>query len=483
MSERRALAAMSFAAMLAIAGCAVGPDYRSPPAPSIAGYTAKDPAAVGDESAGGAQSIRAGATVAPRWWESFGSRELDGLVAASLAGSPTLETARATLEEARHQLEAARGSAYPRIDLAASAARANGSPQTGALSAANFFSIGPTASFVPDVFGGTRRRIEQAGALVDFQRAQRQAAELGLAGNTVLQAIALATTLGEVEAVRDVIAVDERNLELVRISASAGKSARLDVLTAESQLASDRALLPPLLKDAAIARDALAVLAGKAPSEWTPPPLGLGAMSLPAELPLALPSQLVRRRPDLVAADAELHAASASIGIATAQLYPSIDLTASWTSSAGTMGALFGSGANTWSLAASLLAPVFDAHTLAAQRDAAIDAYAAQLGTYRQAVLLAFGEVADALQALQQDALLVEAQRKALDTAQATLDLTQQSYQAGQASLLQLLVSQRLYQQARLGDAKASGQRYADSAQLFIVTGGSPLADPAVGVR
>jgi NodT family efflux transporter outer membrane factor (OMF) lipoprotein len=202
-----------------------------------------------------------------------------------------------------------------------------------------------------------------------------------------------------------------------------------------------------------------------------PPEFDLHAFALPRDLPALAPSTLVHRRPDILAAEAQLHSASAAIGIASAQLYPNITISADWTSSAATVGGL-ANGTRLWQLAANLVAPLFIGGALAAQRAAATDAYAAQLGSYRQSLLQAFGQVADALASLQYDAALLAAQRKALDTAQATLDLTQQSYQAGQASLLQLLESQRLYQQARLGYVRALGQRHANTAQFFIAMGG-----------
>lgn len=467
---------LRLAVLLALAGCAVGPEFEPPQRPSPDRYASEEPSIVPVEPGQPEQGIRRGAPVPARWWETFGSEALNGLVARSLGGSPTLESARATLAQAEHVLAAARGGAYPRVNLAASVQRSNTGAARISAPAANLFTIGPALDFTPDVFGGTKRRIEQAQALLDYQQAQWRAAQLKLAGDTVLQAIALASVNEQIAAVRDIIAVDERNLELVQLSTAAGKSARLDVLTAQSQLSSDQALLPPLLQQASVQRHALAVLAGVAPADWTPPVIELGALALPRELPLKLPSQWVRERPDIVAAEAQLHAANAAVGIASAQLYPAFTLSAGWTSSAGTVGGLFASGSNVWSIAAGLLAPIFDAHALASQRDAAIDEYAVQLGIYRQTLLTAFGEVADVLEALQHDASLQDAQYKALDAARATLDLTQQSYQAGMASLLQLLEAQRLYQQARLGHARARGQRYADSAQWFIAMGGSPIA-------
>lgn len=472
MSELRLV--LAFVAIAGLLGCTVGPEFVPPRVPVQTSYTTADPSAVPGEPGHPPQRIEKANVPPERWWHAFGSLELDDLVERSLAASPTMESARATLSQAEHVLDAARGTAHPRLTLAASAQRSNGAVSKTADSAGNLISIGPTLDYTPDVFGATRRRIEQAQSLLDYQQAQWRAAKLTLAGNTVLQAIALAAVNEQIDASREIISVDERNLELARISATAGKSAQLDVLTAQSQLSSDHALLPPLLQQASVARHALAVLAGETSASWEPPEFDLDAFTLPQELPLSIPSELVRLRPDITAAQAQLHAASATIGIATAQLYPSITLTSNWVTSASTAGGLFGSS-NLWNLAANLLAPIFDGHTLAAERDAAIDAYSAQLGVYQQTLLQAFGQVADVLESLQHDASLLDAQHRALEAARATLNLTQQSYQAGQASqasLLQLLVSQRLYQEARRGYARARGQRYADSAQFFVAMGG-----------
>jgi NodT family efflux transporter outer membrane factor (OMF) lipoprotein len=471
-----AIAAM---VLVALQGCAAGPDFVRPAAPTSTRYTLSDPTAVAGEAGSAAQQIWPGAAVPLRWWQAFRSPALDQVLDLALTTSPTLQAARATLAQANDLLVAARGPTYPQVTLDASASRGNAGAARSGSGRLSQLSIGPAISYTPDLAGGIGRRIEQAQALVDYQRALWAAAYLALTGNTVLQAIALASAHAQIAAAQDIVAVDQRNLDLVQLSAAAGRSAQLDVLTAQSQLASDRGLLPPVQQQASVARHALAVLAGTTAADWSPPGLELTQLALPRALPLSLPSELVRRRPDIVAAEAQLHAASAAIGVASAQLYPNLTLSASWTAAASSAGALFGSGSNLWNIAAGLVAPVFDGHTLAAQRSAAINAYAAQLGNYRQTVLQAFGQVADVLESLQNDAALLDAQRKALDTARAALDLTQQGYQAGQANLLQLLQAQRLYQQARLGHARASAQRYADTAQLFIVMGGAipPAAD------
>ena len=460
-----------------LGACAsVGPDFVAPATPTLDRYTPADPVSLDAGSTETGQRLTRGEPVAPAWWNLFASHELDDVVALALANSPTLQTAHADVAQADELLAAARGGRYPQVELAATAARGNATTTHTTSNAINSSTVGPSLSFALDAFGATARRVEQAEAVVDYQRAQLDGGVLTLTGGTVLQALALASALEQTRAVQDIIAADERNLELVRFSAAAGKSAGLDVLTAESQLASDRALLPPLLQQASAARHALAVLVGRSATEWAPPDLDFGVLMLPADLPLVLPSELVHRRPDIAAAEAQLHVSSASIGVATAQLYPAVTLSASWTA-ASTGGALFANPASVWDIAASVIAPVFNGGTLRAQRAAAMDAYAAQLGVYRQTVLQAFGQVADALQSLEHDAMLVDAQRKALDAAQATLDLTRQSFEAGQTSFLQIIEAQRLYEQARLGYVRAKAQRYVDTVQLIVALGGAAPAD------
>ena len=465
--------------LVLVQGCAAGPDFKPPQAPASTRYTQADPATHALDDGAEEQLLSADAAVSRRWWEAFRSSALDSVIDLGLASSPTLESARATLAQANEVLVAAQGPTYPQLTVAASASRGNSTTARTGSSGRNQLGVGPALSYTPDLAGGIARRIEQAHAQVDYQRMQWAVAYLALTGNTVLQAIALASANEQIASAQDIIAVDLRNRELVQLSNLAGKSSQLDALTAESQLATDRALLPPLQQQASVAGHTLAVLAGQSPGNWSPPAFDLTMLALPRALPLSLPSGLVHRRPDIMAAEAQLHAANAAIGIASAQLYPAVTLSASGTLAAASAGALLSPGSDVWSLAAGLLAPVFDGHTLAAQRAAAIDAYAALLANYRQTVLQAYAEVASVLEALQHDAALLDAQRRAYTVARTALDLTQQSYQAGQASLLQLLDAQRIYQQARLGLARARAQRYSDTAQFFIVMGGAALLQPA----
>jgi len=456
-------------------GCAVGPDFVRPAAPTVGSYTATPTAGTlapgGDEAE---QRIVIREAISAEWWELFRSPPLTEAVRLALAGNQTLAAAEATLAEAQDALAQARAAFYPQVAFAGSVTRQqrNSSPSRGGSSSVfDLYSLGPTVSYAPDVFGGTRRHVEQEAALAESQGEQLAAAYLALTGNVVSQAINIAGTRLEIAATEEIVADDEKNLALVRTKLDAGKAAETDVLTAETQLANDRAQLPPLRQQLSAARHAFSVLIGRFPAEWSPPDFDLADLTLPGDLPLTLPSELVHQRPDILTAEA-LHAASAAIGVATAQMYPSITLSASVGQEALTAGTLFTGSSTIWNLASGLTAPVFEGGALAAQRRAAIHAYGVSLATYRQTVLQAFAQVADVLQALSHDADLVADQRHALDVAERSRALQRLSYGEGKTDLLRLLDAERLYQQARLGYARAEAQRFEDTTQLFVAMGG-----------
>ncbi|PMS15959.1 RND transporter [Trinickia dabaoshanensis] len=469
-----AWALMSSFFAVALAGCMAGPDFERPAAPNVTGYLADRTELPAAGPADIAQHLQWDAHIDPRWWSAYRSPALDDTVSRAIAGSPTLDTARATLAQSQQAIVVARGGLYPQVDLGASAQRerARVGGKDGASATANLLTVGPTVSYALDLFGGKRREIEAQTALADYQRYALAAAYLTLTGNTVTEALTAATVREQLRAVDDIISVDKHNVELVAIERQVGKAALSDELAARSQLAADLALSPPLEQQLSAADDALAILVGKTPAQWQPPRFDFAMLTLPADVPVALPSAWLRSRPDIGAAEAQLHAASAAIGVATAQLYPNVTLSASWTQAAASMGPLFDAGNGLWTVAAALTAPLFHGGALSAQKRAAVDAFDAQLGVYRQTVLQAFGQVADTLRALQHDADALAAQRTALDTAQASLQLLQESYRVGTASLVDVLQAQRLYAQARLGYAKAKGQRYVDTAQWFAAMGG-----------
>jgi NodT family efflux transporter outer membrane factor (OMF) lipoprotein len=475
---RAAVAAVLALAALAAGSCVVGPDFKRPAPPGVDGYLPLAEAA--DEANGAnpanaasageaAQRIALGEQVPAAWWGLFHCARLDETLRQAIAASNNLAAARATLAQAREAIVEARAGLYPQLDLGAGARHAWG----GAGGGGNLFSIGPNASYAIDAFGGTRRRVEQETALAENQRYQLAAAYLTLTGNSVTAAIAIASTRLQIATVEDLIKNDQKNLALVQRELDAGKVARSEVLTAAAQLESDRTQLPGLHQQLSVARHALAVLAGRAPAAWSPPEFDIAEFTLPDDLPLSLPSELVRRRPDILAAEAQLHADSAAIGVATAQLYPSLTLSASLVQESAALARLLEAAGRAWTVGGSLDAPLYRGGALGAARRAAVDAYDAQLATYRQTVLQAFGQVADALAALGHDAELVAASRRALDIAGASLALQRSSYAAGKTSALQLIVAENTYSDARLGNARATAQRLADTAQLFIAAGGS----------
>lgn len=474
--SRRTIAAASIGITLLLAACVVGPDFQRPATPVVSGYLTGPEAEKPESEAAVAQSAVLGREIPAQWWELFHSPRLDETLRQAIPASNGLAAAKASLARAREEILEARSAFYPQLDLGAGARRAN----SASAGVANLFSVGPAVSYSIDAFGGTRRRVEQQSALAENERCQLAAAYLSLTGNSVLQAISIASARFQISTVEDLIRNDERNLDLVQREFAAGKVARTDVLTAEAQLEGDRTQLPSLHQQWSVARHALAVLAARAPGEWSPPDFDIGEFVLPGELPVSLPSELARQRPDILAAEAIVHADSAAIGVATAQMYPSITISSSVVQEALTLANLFRSASRIWNVGAGADAPLSRGGALGAQRRAATDTYEADLAIYHQTVLQAFGQVADSLTAIEHDGQTVAATERAVDIASASLALQRSSYAAGRTSAFQLITAENTYSNARLGRVRALSQRLADTAQLFIALGGGWWNDPTV---
>jgi NodT family efflux transporter outer membrane factor (OMF) lipoprotein len=420
------------------------------------------------------------------WWQLFHSPALDDTVRQAIAGNPTIAIARASLAQAQQAVLQARGASYPQLDVAATAERQQGpASQLGQqpdrpLPVFNLYTVGPIASFSPDVFGANARRVEQQSALAQSRAFELAAAQLTVSGNVVTEALTIASVRAQIDAAQEIVADDERNFSLVQQKYALGRTARTDVLSAQSQWTNDQALLPPLQQQLSVAEDALTILAGKYPAQASPPPFALSGFTLPPDLPLGVPSALVHQRPDILAAEAQLHASSAAIGVAVSQMYPNITLSASVELAALTPAALFQGSDWIWSILGGLTAPAFHGGALKAQKEEAIEAFRATYATYQQTVLLAFGQVADTLRALDHDAKLAGTEQQALSVASASLELQRLGYAVGKTDVLRLLDAQRSYQQARLGYARAVAQRYLDSAQLFVAMGGGWTEDLAL---
>jgi NodT family efflux transporter outer membrane factor (OMF) lipoprotein len=465
----------------AVSGCTVGPNFTPPAAPVVERYTAPgEKTAIDAGPATAKQSVVLGGKVTGEWWTLFRSPDLDQVVQQAITGNLTFESAKARLAAARESVVAASGALYPQVGFGASLTRekvsASGfglSPDSVSLPPSfNLFQLGPTVSYTPDLFGGTHRQIEQQAALADFQRDQLDAAYLTLTGNAVTQAIQVAAVRAQQKAIADIITIDRQNLDLVRKQRDAGTVPDSDVVTAQSQLAADETMQPGVDQQLSVARHALAVLLGRAPGDWSPPNFDLSGLTLPGQLPISLPSVLVHQRPDILAAEARLHAASAQIGIATARLYPSVTLSASAGAEALDPGHLFDPSGLVWSIASGLTQPIFDGGTRRAERRAAIASFKASAADYQQTVLEAFEQVADVLQALTHDAELLAEQSHALDLASESVRLQRIDYARGGIGILNLLDAQRQYQQALQGEIKAEAQRYQDTTKLLVATGG-----------
>ncbi|MES2364934.1 MAG: efflux transporter outer membrane subunit [Pseudomonadota bacterium] len=470
-----------------LAGCTVGPDFKRPDPPHTDRYTAqplnlerKNP------SDASAQQIILGKQLDQAWWQLFQSDALNSVVKRALTQNRTIVAARYTLAQAQDLAAAQTGTLSPQVGITAGVGREKYGAEFLGTSPKpppfTYFAVGPTVSYSLDYTGGAARSVEQQEAKANYQKQQLKAAYLAVSGNAVLQSLRIASLRSQIATLQALLEEDQANLKLVHEAFDAGAVSRLDIVSAESQLSTDNALLPPLHQELSLAQHALAILLGKAPADGAVPEVDLALLTLPPQLPVSLPSELVHQRPDILAAEAELHTATAAVGVATANLYPRIDISASFSQQSTVFSQLFSPGSSAWSLAGGLVAPILDGGTLLAQRRAAVDAMQASAAKYQQTVLSAFGQVADSLQALEHDGEALDAQAHAQQAARNSLNLMRKSYQEGNIGVLQVLDAERHYQQAKLAYVRVSAERYMDTAQLFLALGGSgPEVDAHLG--
>jgi NodT family efflux transporter outer membrane factor (OMF) lipoprotein len=476
---------MVLAGALSVGGCAVGPNFARPKAPSAARYTSDTPHGEDATASNTAQHIALGREIEGYWWSLFGSDAIDQLVKQALAHNRSLLASKATLAQAQELALAQAGSRYPQVDISSGVGREQyGKEFLGGFAQIppfTYFAVGPTVSYTLDYTGGVARSVERQYALAEVDRHQLDAAYLTVTGQAVMQTIAIASARAQIETVEAILDQDRDNLRLVQTAFDNGSVAREDVVSAQSQIANDMTLLPPLRQDLAKARHALSVVLGQVTASELPADLDLAQIALPLEVPVSLPSELAHRRPDILAAEARLHAATSAVGVAQSNLYPKLQLSASVGQQSLKADQLFDRTNNAWSIVSGLTAPIFDGGTLRAEKRAAVDAMRASAADYEQTVLEAFAQVADLLEALDHDAEQLDAQAQAQRAAQSSLDLARASYSEGNAGVLLVLDAERSYQQARLGYVRAVVQRYLDTVQLFLALGGtSPSASPAV---
>jgi NodT family efflux transporter outer membrane factor (OMF) lipoprotein len=476
---RKAAAISLFSCLLA--GCAAGPDFRRPIPPDAKRYT--DTAIVPETASapglgGDAQRFIPGRDIPSQWWTLFQSKSLDSLIRRALADSPTLVASQAALRQARENRLAQLGLLFPAVDANFSA---NRSLYTGASfgepgapgSLFTLYNASVSLSYTLDLFGGTRRGLEELKAQVDYQHYLLEGAYLVLTSNIVTAAVQEGSLRSQIRATKEILKAEEEQLTLVEQQFQLGGGSRADVLAQKAQLTQTRATLAPLEKQLAQTRHLLAVLAGEPPGNAAAlPEFELTDLKLLQELPVSLPSVLVRQRPDILASEELLHSACALIGVATANMFPQLTISGTYGSQTTILTDLFSGGTNIWSIGAGLVQPIFHGGELNAKRRAAIAAYDQAEAQYHQTVLQAFQNVADVLRALEKDAETLKAQSDAEAAAKESLELARNQYELGAVGYLVLLNAERQHQQARLTLTQAQAARFADTAALFQALGG-----------
>ena len=472
---------LALVAPILTSACVVGPNFHSPAPPAVSGYVAKPvqtTASTSGVAGGGAQHFISGADIPAEWWTLFHSKELNELIEQALAHNADLKAAQAALLVAHENTLAQHGGYFPKVTAGASITRVKDPSGTLAPVPSNnaflYTLITPqlSVSYTPDVFGLNKRTVESAAAQEQASRYQMIAIDITVSSNVAAAVIQKASLDGQIDATNELIGINRQMLSLLQYRHSKGYTAGPDVAAQQAQLDQLEASLPTLLKQREQQDHLIAVLTGRFPSKQPDLKFTLANLSLPSDLPLSLPSALVAQRPDVLQAEANMHAASAQIGIATANRLPNITLSANAGSNALAFGQLFGPGTGFWNIGAALLAPIFDGGTLLHQQRGARAAYQQAAEQYRGTVLTAFQNVADTLSALEHDAEGLKSTAAATDAAKTSLDLSRLRYKDGYDPYLAVLNAEQAYQQQRLSLVQVQAARFADTAALFQALGG-----------
>ncbi|MDR3451031.1 MAG: efflux transporter outer membrane subunit [Alphaproteobacteria bacterium] len=476
---------LAFSAAL-LAGCAVGPDFEKPASPDVKAY---DSAPTAETTADNSQKLEAGADIPADWWQLFHNEALSQLVAQSIKDNPDLAAAQASLREAQDNESAGFAELFPTVNSSFAGTReksGRASSNGGAPSQIyNLYNASVGVSYTFDLFGGTRRGIEELEAQTAMARYEVEAAYLSLTGNVVTAAIQEAGLRDQVAAQQAIIDDQQKTLKILKARFEAGAVAKSAVAEQRAALASAQSNLPPLQHQLVVTRHLLSVLAGQMPQQEPGATFTLAGLTLPQSVPLSLPSKLVEQRPDIRAAEEDLHAASAAIGVAEAMRLPQITLSADIGSMANLFSKLLTPGSGFWSLGGSAAETLFDAGALADKEDAAREAFNVSAANYRKTVLAAFQNVADTLHALQSDAEVLNAKIEGENAATEGLYLAQVQFKSGAIGTADLLIAEQAEQQAKLALVQARAQRYADTAALLTALGGGwwnrPAADESEG--
>jgi len=481
--HRRSSRALAIATTALLgSACAVGPDFERPAAPDVSGYTSAPLAsqtAASDIAGGESQRFVQALDIPGQWWTLYHSQALNTLIEEALKHNPTLPAVEAALRQAWENVYAEQSAFFPTVALSLSPSY--NKTATGALSVASssgspFYSLytaSVAVSYVPDVFGGTRRQVESLMSTAEFQRYQLEAAYLTLTSNVVAAAVQEASLRGQIAATEEIIKIQTDSLDILRKQFELGQVAGADVAAVEATLAQAQATLPPLQKQLAVQRDLLTALIGRLPSQEPSEKFDLASLQLPRELPVSLPSQLVEQRPDVRSAEAQLRAASASIGVAVAAILPTFTLTPSAGLASNQFDQMFMTpGTAFWTLVGTATQTIFDAGALLHKKRAADAAFDQAAAMYRSTVITAFQNVADSLHALQSDAETLKAAYAAERAAFKSLEIARRQLQLGAIGYLGLLTAENTYNTALLALVQAQAARYADTAALFQALGG-----------
>ncbi|MBU2755280.1 efflux transporter outer membrane subunit [Acidithiobacillus sp. CV18-2] len=474
---------------LGLSACSFEPKLRVPHTPgdhipyAAKGNPKNTVSATGP--AGSAQEFVYGKALDEEWWKLFHSQKINELVQTGLKNSPTVAQAQAQLRQAQAVERVNASIFYPQVtgSLQATRAKASSAAFGGGKGGFRYSLVTGSlgVSYYPDIFGVNRLVYRNSKALVDYQRWELEAARLTLSGNIVTTAIDAAATRAQIAATQEIIAREKKLLQLTQLQYQAGAIDDNTVVTQASQLASQEAKLPPLQQQLTVYDHQLATLLGEFPGEARIPELQLDQLTLPEKIPVSLPSTLLKQRPDIQAALAQMKAANATVGEAKAQFFPTVQLSAAIGSTAAHPGLFFDPVSSIWSLVGSLSQPIFEGGKLRAQESEAKAAYEVTFQEYRTTVLDAFGQVANALRALQRDAETLRAQQTALDAARKSLHLSEVSYRSGASDYLTLLTSEIQYNSARIAVVQAESQRYQDTAALLVAIGGGWWHEPGKG--
>ena len=462
-----------------LAGCAAGPDFKRPAPPNATSYTATPmPAQTASAAAalGNAQTFQMHAMVDAAWWRSLGSSRLDALIEQALHSSPTLAAAKASLRQAQELHSAQAGSTlYPQIDAGMGAQRQRTSPSASGLSGSArefaLYNASVGVHYRLDLSGGNRRALEALAARADHRSHELAGAHLTLAANIATTAITRAKLAGQIASTQAILEAQDEQINIVRHRVRLGQASPDELLALQAQVEQTRAGMPLLRKQLEQNEHLLATLSGQAPGAAKMPDFTLEEFKLPATLPVTLPSELARRRPDILAAEALVHAANAEYGVAVAKLYPQLTLSASLGSQALTAGTLFGGGSAVWNMLGQLVQPLFNPG-LPAEKRASLAALDAAAANYQEVVLNALRNVADALRALDHDAQALDSLAIANSAAQSSLQSVERQYTLGAAIYTQLLVARQQMQQNKTGLIAAQAQRLADTIALYQALGG-----------